>query len=177
MINTLVYTIFSLMLWIMNFLPQLLSMLENALAQSQGDLSVESDDYDEIFFNRTEADEQIREAIEVLKDNVFPVKVAFLVLLALAFLSIITSSMLIHGVRKNSRGLLVPWLMQEVVHGILGLTLVILIFIVFGSHNIAWTTAIPIFACICIQIFFMLVVVSQYQALGLIRMHDEMCMK
>ncbi|XP_018016559.1 uncharacterized protein LOC108673266 [Hyalella azteca] len=198
LLNSLMLTVVTLMLWVIDLLPQVLAMLETALlegahqvqdgshdahdhgAHDHGAHEHGSDDYEDSaeFRNGTDASvENIKEALEVLKSSVMAVKVAVLVLLVLAILSVITSSMLIHGVRKNSRSLLVPWLVQEVLHIVVFLAAVVVMFGLFGVHEVAWAIAVPLLVVMCVQVFFMCVVASQHQALGLIRMHDEMCMK
>merc|ERR1719239_879430 len=122
-------------------------------------------------------EEQMKQVIQAIDDYKPFFEIFFIVLLVVAFLSIVTSSMLIHGIRKARRGLLVPWCCQEVVHILLTLVIIVFDFVILGVTKAAWMSVIPSFVILILQFFFFLVVVSQFQALGLIRMHDEMCMK
>jgi len=130
---------------------------------------------------KSEDQKQREEELEAMLDMIDSYKemfqTIFLVLLILSLLSIITSSLLIHGVRKARRGLLVPWMLQEIVHFVVGILLVAFVFVLLGSVKAAWVSVLPNLLILIIQIFFFVVVLSQFQALGLIRMHDEMCMK
>lgn len=64
------------MLWVMDFLPQLLSMLEGAFAEHKHNSqphSFHDDDYEDVFTNDTNAETnaQIREAIEMIGNYTF----------------------------------------------------------------------------------------------------------
>lgn len=182
-INALALAFVNLMLWAMNILPQLLTLLNDSIKEQEthnskhDDFSGEGSDYPDYTNSSSTNTEQLKEIVNALEYYSYGLMVLCLVLLALAILSIVSSSMLIHGVRKSRRGLLVPWILQEFIHILLALTLAVLMFVLFGAQSMSWTVVVPIILCCFIEVFFIIVVISQYQALGLIRMHDEMCMK
>jgi len=129
------------------------------------------DDYENL---NLEMDES---AFELMQQHIGMVKLALYVLLGLAVLLIITSSMLIHGVRRNRRGLLIPYMIQESVALLVYIALAIAPLIAIGTYNPIVYFTLSVTGGILIHVYFLLVVFSQYQALGLIRMHEEISMK
>lgn len=112
---------------------------------------------------------------EMIDKYIFIIKIVFLVFLILSFLSIVTSSMLIRAVKTARRGLLMPWVIQEVIHILVGVACIVGLLV---SIQAVWVWCVPFLVSLVFQVFFMVVVISQYQALGLLRMHDdEMRMK
>ncbi|XP_069982705.1 uncharacterized protein [Penaeus vannamei] len=105
------------------------------------------------------------------------VKLALYILLGVSLLCVVTSSMLIHGVRRKRRGLLLPYIVQEVINIIIFIVLIIGTLVIVGTHQIIVSAVVGVIGGILIHLYFMLVVISQYQALGLIRMHEEISMK
>jgi len=85
--------------------------------------------------------------------------------------------MLIHGVKNDRRGLLLPYLCQEAFNIIVFFALFIWILVTFGTDIRVVGTALSMLGAVVLHIYFALVVFSQYQALGLIRMHEEHSMK
>lgn len=114
---------------------------------------------------------------KLMQEHIGTVKIVLYVLLALAVVHVITSSMLIHGIRRNRRGLLLPYLVQETVALVVHIALIIAPLIVIGTMNVVVYSVLCIAVGVVVQVYFMLVVISQYQALGLIQMHEEISMK
>ncbi|XP_068248754.1 uncharacterized protein [Palaemon carinicauda] len=115
--------------------------------------------------------------MELFLAHITSVTIVLYVLLALCIFMIITSSMLIHGVKNDRRGLLLPFIGQEAVNAIVFLSLFIWILATFGTDTKVIGMAISILLGTLVRGYFALVVFSQYQALGLIRMHEEHSMK
>jgi len=106
------------------------------------------------------------------------VQILVVVLLVTAFLSIVTSSMLISGTNKRRRFMLLPWVVQEVLHMIFGIAYVVAAFYALSdTGKIQWYFTTPVFVTMGLQIYFILVVISQFQALGMLSLQDEMMMK
>jgi len=93
--------------------------------------------------------------------------------LVLALVLVIVDSMLIHGVKNNRRGLLFPFIIAEAVKTVILLIVAITLLSLFSGVETIVYMAISLFVGVGVEIYFILVVVSQYQALGIIRMHDE----
>lgn len=171
----------NIILYGLGFASKILEMMEQAAQEAERDgnnmtFGGNNNDYVEPQFE-VQQQKQIRVIVDIIKKHFYFVQIAMLVLMCFAILSIITSSMLIHGVRKRCRCLLLPWVAQEFLNIFVGLAMTIITFILLGTAQLAWTLAVPFIVYIFIEIFFILVVISQYQALELIRMQDEMCMK
>lgn len=190
-IYTLVMVVLNLMIAAFDFLDEIMKLMTSLMAGTTGEgdqllqlggLTITSNDNnlpnvavkDEDQIQREQAAKEFQ---EMISSHVQIVKIVFIILLVLAILSVITSSMLLHGIRSKRRGLLVPWLLQEIIHVIINLIFIILIFVVLGAMKAAWITVIPSFVVMLVQIFFFVVILSQYQALGVLRMHEDMCMK
>lgn len=114
---------------------------------------------------------------ELVQAHITGVTIALYIVLALCILSVITSSMLIHGVKHNRRGLLTPFLIQEIVNVIVLAALIIWSLVIFEGHETVVYSALGTTAFLGLHVYFALVIFSQYQALGLIRMHEEISMK
>ncbi|XP_063848297.1 uncharacterized protein LOC135093233 [Scylla paramamosain] len=121
--------------------------------------------------------DQPKQIMELVQEHLSYVKIALYVMLALALLLIITSSMLIHGVRRDRRGLLLPFIVQQLVNIVVFVGLDIAVLVLFGAHKVIIGSVLSMLVGCLIQLYLVLVVVSQYQALGLIRMHEEISMK
>lgn len=130
----------------------------------------EDDDYMDTY-------EKPKQILELVQEHIGYVKVALYVMLALTLLLIITSSMLIHGVRTDRRGLLLPFIVQQLVNIVVFVALDITVLVLFGAHRVIIGSVLGMLVGCLIQLYLVLVVVSQYQALGLIRMHEEISMK
>lgn len=130
----------------------------------------EEDDY-------MDTQDQPKQIMELVQEHISYVKIALYVVLALTLLLIITSSMLIHGVRTDRRGLLLPFIVQQLVNIMVFVTLDIAVLVIFGAHRVVIGSVLSMLVGCLIQLYLVLVVVSQYQALGLIRMHEEISMK
>ncbi|KAK7071675.1 hypothetical protein SK128_027433 [Halocaridina rubra] len=130
----------------------------------------EDDDY-------TDVREEAKNILEMVMDHIETVKIVLYILLGLVLLCVITSSMLIHGVRRNRRGLLVPYIFQEILNVIALVAISIWGLVIFGTQYQIVSSVIGLFIGAFIHCYFALVVFSQYQALGLIRMHEEISMK
>lgn len=128
------------------------------------------DDYADI---RTEA----KNMMELIVDQISTVTVVLYILLALCLLCVVTSSMLIHGVKRNRRGLLVPYIIQEALNVIALISVDIWLLVVFGTDMRIISLGLSLAGGFLVHLYFGLVVISQYQALGLIRMHEEISMK
>ena len=111
--------------------------------------------------------------MEITKDLISIVSIIVYVIFAVCLLTVINSSMLIHGVRRNRRGLLVPYIFQEFIRIIVISSVIIWIIVVFRAQGPIIGTVLGLLTCLIIDIYFVLVVISQYQALGLIRTHEE----
>ncbi|XP_042882201.1 uncharacterized protein LOC122259473 isoform X2 [Penaeus japonicus] len=131
---------------------------------------LEDDDYADV-------KEEQKQILELVLDHMDAVKLALYILLGISLLCVVTSSMLIHGVRRKRRGLLLPYIVQEVINIIVFIALIIGTFVILGTHKVVVSSMIGVIGGILIHLYFMLVVISQYQALGLIRMHEEISMK
>jgi len=107
------------------------------------------------------------------QDAIFTVQVVCLCLLILVFMSLITSSMLISGTRNRRRGLLLPWIIQEVIHIIVGIFFVGIFFYFLGNQKAAWYLAGPFFVTVTCQFYFIFVVISQFQALRMLMVQDD----
>ncbi|KAK3885705.1 hypothetical protein Pcinc_010091 [Petrolisthes cinctipes] len=129
------------------------------------------DDYENINEDLSQSD------FELIQQNIGLVKAVLYVLLAMYTVLIITASMLIHGVRTNRRNLLLPYIVQEVISLLIFIGIAIAPLIAIGTFRIIVYFSLCVLGGIFIHIYFLLVVISQYQALGLIRMHEEMSMK
>nr|XP_027237946.1 uncharacterized protein LOC113829059 [Penaeus vannamei] len=130
----------------------------------------EDDDYADV-------KEEQKQAIELVLEHMEAVKLALYILLGVSLLCVVTSSMLIHGVRRKRRGLLLPYIVQEVINIIIFIVLIIGTLVIVGTHQIIVSAVVGVIGGILIHLYFMLVVISQYQALGLIRMHEEIIFK
>lgn len=124
-----------------------------------------------------DAHDHAQTMFELLQANITYVNIALYIMLGLAVLMIITSSMLIHGVRTDRRGLLLPFIVQEVVNIIVFIAIDIAVLVLFGAQEAIIGMVLSVVGGCLIQIYLLLVVISQYQALGLIRMHEEISMK
>lgn len=133
------------------------------------------DDYEDEYVDVRE--EQGPNIMEIFLDHISTVIIFLYILLAVCILMVITSSMLIHGVKNDRRGLLLPYLCQEAFNIIVFFTLFIWILVIFGTDIRVVGTALSMLGAVLLHIYFALVVFSQYQALGLIRMHEEHSMK
>lgn len=78
---------------------------------------------------------------------------------------------------QNRQKLLLPFIIQESVNLVIYTALAILIVVLFGAQTMIISSVISTVVGILINLYFLLVVISQYQALGLIRMHEEISMK
>jgi len=165
----------NLLLWPLGMADEVIKMIKEILSDSQS----HANELASALTNETNQHiNDFNQMLDNIASHIDTAKVFFLILLVLSFLSIITSSMLVHGIRRRRRGLLLPWLGQEVIHMLVALTIVVFVFVVLGSIQEAWVFNAQVFVCFLLEVFFFIVVLSQYQALGLIRMHnDEMCMK
>jgi len=165
----------NLVLWPLGMADEVIKMLKELMKENQD----ATNEIVNAFSNTTTSHtKKLDDFLEDIANHTDTAKIVFLILLVLAFLSVVTSSMLVHGVRRRRRGMLVPWLAQEVLHMVVGVAIIVLVFMLLGSIQEAWVFNAQMFVCILFQVFFFVVVVSQFQALGLIRMHeDEMCMK
>ena len=67
--------------------------------------------------------------------------------------------------------------MQQVVNIVVFVALDITVLVIFGAHKIIISSVLSMLVGCLFQLYLVLVVVSQYQALGLIRMHEEISMK
>lgn len=121
--------------------------------------------------------EEDKHLLELIMDNIDLVKIVIYILLGASLLIVITASMLIHGVRQNRRGLLIPFVIQDVINLLLLCAFAVLALVVLGTSMVIVIIVIVIFVVILIKVYFLMVVISQYQALGLIRMHEEISMK
>merc|ERR550519_628330 len=83
--------------------------------------------------------------------------------LALSLVPVVVDSMLIHGVKNNRRGLLFPFIIAESVKSVLLLILAITLLSLFGGIETIIYMAISFFVGVGLEIYFILVVVSQYQ--------------
>ncbi|XP_071527344.1 uncharacterized protein [Panulirus ornatus] len=121
--------------------------------------------------------EQQENALEWLKDHIDMIKILLYIFLGLSLLLVITTSMLIHGVRRNRQGLLLPFIVQESIMLVVYVLLIILSLVSLGSKMPIIYCDITFVVSFVVDLYFLLVVISQYQALGLIRMHEEISMK
>nr|XP_045608838.1 uncharacterized protein LOC123764771 isoform X2 [Procambarus clarkii] len=163
----------SLMLAVVLVILSLLSSGTNSvtsLEPSPRPIYSDDDDYADL-------QEEAKNVLEIFRENIDLAKIVIYILFGTALLLVITSSMLIHGVRRNRRGLLVPFIIHDMINVIIFFGFAVVVLVVFGTHTVIISSAISIFAAILIQIYFLLVVISQYQALGLLRMHEEISMK
>lgn len=118
------------------------------------------------------------EIMDTIKNHVDTVKVVCYCLLFFSLFCLIAASMLIHGVKRNRRGLLLPWIVLECVKTLLFFIAPITLLALFGGNEVIIYTSLSFFVAIGLEVYFILVVISQYQALGIIRMHnDEINMK
>lgn len=78
---------------------------------------------------------------------------------------------------QKRRGLLLPYIVQEVINIIIFIALTIGALVILGTHRVVVSSVIGVIVGLFVHLYFMLVVISQYQALGLIRMHEEISMK
>lgn len=168
---TLLLSIINIAVWGMGMIPKLMEMLDEIFDKG-GDDSMEKEDP-----TAKEYREQMRALVDLARKYIDGFQILLLVWLVLAILSLITSSMLIHGVRRRCRGYLLPWVIQEIVHIVLSISLMVFVFVIAGAIQWSWMVALPVVLGVGLSIFFILVVISQYQALELIRMQDEICMK
>lgn len=143
---------------------------KDLLAGLPGNASELFDDYADVADNDKAAMELVMENLDVVKNVV-------LALLAVSVLLLIASSCLIHGVRNKRRGMLVPYMIQELINIAVFLGLIIINHVYLGSHEVAIYFSLSVGGGLLIHLYFLLVVISQYQALGLIRMHEEISMK
>ncbi|KAG7172661.1 hypothetical protein Hamer_G006878, partial [Homarus americanus] len=111
-------------------------------------------------------EEQVEGILELIKAHI-----------QMALVQIVTSSMLIHGVKHSRRGLLLPYLVITTIGILLCIIMGIVMFAVLGNASMIVSSAASMLVGAGLQVYFMLVVFSQYQALGLIRMHEDMSMK
>ena len=115
----------------------------------------------------------VGDIMEITKYLISIVSIIVYVIFAVCLLTVINSSMLIHGVRRNRRGLFVPYIFQEFITMIVIASLSIWIIVVFRAQGPIIGTVLGLLTWVIIDIYFVLVVISQYQALGLIRTHEE----
>ncbi|XP_042215113.1 uncharacterized protein LOC121861445 [Homarus americanus] len=122
-------------------------------------------------------EEQVEGILELIKAHIQMVQILVYLMLAIALVQIVTSSMLIHGVKHSRRGLLLPYLVITTIGILLCIIMGIVMFAVLGNASMIVSSAASMLVGAGLQVYFMLVVFSQYQALGLIRMHEDMSMK
>lgn len=132
--------------------------------------SLKDDDYADV-------GDQPKQIFDLVKEHLSYVKIAFCIVLTLGLLSVITSSMLIHGVRRDRRGLLLPFITQEVLNIVIFIALDISVAVIFGVPDVLIGLVLGVAGGCIIELYFLLVVISQYQALGVLRMHEEISMK
>lgn len=135
----------------------------------------DDDEYTDVAGDKFKADnaDAMKDIMDVFTKSMDTVKVVCFCLLTYSLLLLIVASMLIHGIRRNRRGLLAPWIILECGKTLIFLIGAITLFAIFGGNEIIVYTGLSMFAAVGLEIYFILVVVSQYQALGIIRMHDE----
>ncbi|KAB7499439.1 hypothetical protein Anas_01187, partial [Armadillidium nasatum] len=128
-----------------------------------------------------EIEERSEEVIEFIETHIETVKIILLIAVCQQLLDVICSSCLIHGIRRNRRGLLLPWAITHCLYLVIELSILVVYIVLLVYLSEFYSAILPSMAVLLIwmalHIYFILVVISQYQALGLIRMHDEMCMK
>lgn len=173
--NTLTLLIINCLVWLLDFAATFAALAADQMKDDSTELKFGDTTIDtgSIGFGNDRNDE----AAEAVKKGTFAVKIVFLCLLILAILAIVTSSCLIHGVKRQRRGLLLPWMMHECLHMLINLSIIITIFVFLGAIKHAWILASPFFGTFFIGLFFFTVVLSQFQALGMLQLHDDMMMK
>ncbi|XP_047468648.1 uncharacterized protein LOC125024917 [Penaeus chinensis] len=148
----------------------MVALFDAGAKKSLDPVFTEDDDYADIR-------EEQKQITEVVLDHMDAVKLALYILLGVSLMCVVTSSMLIHGVRRKRRGLLLPYIVQEVINILVFLALIIGTLVILGTHRIIVSSVLGVVVGLLMHLYFMLVVISQYQALGLIRMHEEISMK
>jgi len=171
--NTMTLAIVNLLLWALNMMDDIIQTLKVALTEPEA-----TDQPFKMINNATDGGaKEMNEFFDAISHHIDTAKIIFLILLVIAFLSVVTTSLMIHGVRKNYRGMIIPWLVQEVVHFLMCWAVIITVFVFLGPIREAWIFASSFVLSFALQVVAFLVVLSEYQALGLIRMHNDMCMK
>lgn len=72
---------------------------------------------------------------------------------------------------------MLPFIIQEVLNIVIFIALDISVAVLFGFAEILLVIVLTVGGGCIIEIYLLLVVISQYQALGLLRMHEEISMK
>ncbi|KAG0720770.1 hypothetical protein GWK47_047818 [Chionoecetes opilio] len=121
--------------------------------------------------------DQPKNMFELIQEHMDYVRIALYIMLVLSLLTVITTSMLIHGVRRDRRGLLLPFMVQEVVNIIIFVAMDVTLLVLFGAQEAILGMVFSVLGGVLLQLYLLVVVISQYQALGLIRMHEEISMK
>jgi len=164
LINSLMFAILTIMMVFMN------AGAKQTLREHDAAVFNEDEDYPAVQENE-------KQILEIIIAHIDLVTIALYILLGVSLLCVITSSMLIHGVRNKRRGLLLPFIVQEVINIIVFIGLMIGALVGLGTHYIIVSGVMGVVGGMLIHIYCMLVIISQYQALGLIRMHEEISMK
>ena len=81
------------------------------------------------------------------------------------------------SILQDRRGLLLPFIVQEMMNIIILIALSVTVLVLFGALNVIIGLVMSVLCGCLIKLYLLLVVISQYQALGLIRMHEEISMK
>lgn len=72
---------------------------------------------------------------------------------------------------------MIPYIVQEIFNIIILLALAISVAVIFGAPELLLGIILGAAGGCILNLYFLLVVISQYQALGLLRMHEEISMK
>lgn len=132
------------------------------------------DEYDEM-------EKRSESIIDFIQEHGETVKILLLIAVCQQLIDVIFSSCLIHGIRRNRRGLLVPWIITHSIYVVIELFILVLYIVLLAYVSQFYGAILPSIAMLLVwmalHIYCILVVISQFQALGLIRMHDEMSMK
>ncbi|XP_076054785.1 uncharacterized protein LOC143033345 [Oratosquilla oratoria] len=156
------------------FMLVFLQIFHNALTSSEVDAAISNMDDDYV---EAEVQGIVERLLGMVTEHLGGVLIALYITLALSFLWLITSSLLLHGVRRNRRGFLVPWILEEAVILLLFIAIIIVCFVVYGVSVAVAIIVVGVVVTALVHLYYVLVVISQYQALGLIRMHEEISLK